>query len=67
MSDVLDVEIEVPLVEDASLRAAMLAGVGAKLFQDIHVAAAMCVKIQDYEIPDHQREKKCEELYSLFI
>ena len=66
-ADICQVELAVPRVTEAAcLGAALLAGVGAGAFKDIHQAVITAVKIQRRIIPQDQSVKAYDPLYHTY-
>ena len=66
MADVLNVEVLLPRVTDASFGAALLAGVGIGAFADERAAAQACTGIIERAAPNEQRAAFYEELFGLY-
>ena len=64
LSDVLGLPVKVPVVKEATaLGAAILAGYGAGIYDDISAAAERCVKWDKVFMPDESNHSVYEELY----
>jgi len=66
VADVLNVEVLLPRVTDASFGAALLAGVGIGAFADERAAAQACTGIIERAAPNEQRAAFYEELFGLY-
>ena len=66
VADVLDIEILLPEVTDASFGAALIAGVGVGLYTDERQAAASTVRIRARHAPDAARRRLYDDLYGIY-
>lgn len=64
--DVLGVKAYLPKVGDASLGAAMLAGLGVKVFEDYREAVEKCLKIEAVEEPDLKNYQLYSRLFKIY-
>src|SRR5260370_39677168 len=64
LADVLNCRVKVPVVkESTSLGAALCAGLGAGLYQDVQSVAQNIVSFEKTYEPDHATHQKYQELY----
>lgn len=66
VADVLDVEVLLPRVTDASFGAALIAGVGVGSFENERAAAAICAQIVGGVQPDPIRARFYAEAFGLY-
>lgn len=66
ITDMLGIEIEIPVFEDASFGAGLLGGIGIGLFKDPEDAVNKCIKIKDIVKPDKTIHKKYEKFFTMY-
>ncbi|MEW6226827.1 MAG: FGGY family carbohydrate kinase [Bacillota bacterium] len=66
VADVLDMELIRMEASDAAFGAAMLAGVGGGVFNDLEDAVARCVKVRDPIVPNRQRARVYAGLFDIY-
>jgi xylulokinase len=67
VADVLGVDGEVPETADASLGAAMLAGVGSAVFGDLRACVERCYRIRHRVRHDPERTRRYDELFERYL
>ena len=66
IADVTGLTVKVPANGDASFGAALVAAVGAGIFASPEAAVARCVRIEEENAPDAERQALYERLFVLY-
>jgi len=67
ISNVFGKKIEVPKHDEASVGAAILAGIGSGVFESVEKAVKKCIEIKKIETPEPKKQKEYDKIYRKYL